>query len=312
MGERIVIIDGNSLINRAYYAMMRPMITKEGVYTQAIFGFLNMLYKIFDDYAPDRIAVAWDRKSPTFRHEEYKDYKAGRRKMPPELAMEIPLMKDILAAMNIQCLEIDGFEADDIIGTLAKASEEQGLSPLIITGDRDALQLASDTTQVLITRKGISEFDLYDREKMIERYELTPEQFIDLKGLMGDQSDNIPGIPGVGEKTGIKLLKQFGSVAELLARTDEIENAKLRQKVEDNAQLAAMSRHLAEIITNVPIDFDLDAMKVREPDRDKLIDLFVKLEFNTFLKRLHFTEKEAPAAAAETAEIKEEILIRRE
>ncbi len=312
MGERIVIIDGNSLINRAYYAMMRPMITKEGVYTQAIFGFLNMLYKIFDDYAPDRIAVAWDRKSPTFRHEEYKDYKAGRRKMPPELAMEIPLMKDILAAMNIQCLEIDGFEADDIIGTLAKASEEQGLSPLIITGDRDALQLASDTTEVLITRKGISEFDLYDREKMIERYELTPEQFIDLKGLMGDQSDNIPGIPGVGEKTGIKLLKQFGSVAELLARTDEIENAKLRQKVEDNAQLAAMSRHLAEIITNVPIDFDLDAMKVREPDRDKLIDLFVKLEFNTFLKRLHFTEKEAPAAAAETAEIKEEILIRGE
>ena len=129
--------------------------------------------------------------------------------MPPELAMEFPLIKDILSAMNIKQLEIDGFEADDIIGTLAKESEEKGLSPLVVTGDKDALQLASDKTRIMITRKGITEFDLYDREKMLERYDLTPEQFIDLKGLMGDQSDNIPGIPGVGEKTGIKLLKQF-------------------------------------------------------------------------------------------------------
>ena len=238
MGKRIVIIDGNSLINRAYYAMQRPMITKEGIYTQGIYGFINMLTKIQDDYAPDYITVAWDRKAPTFRHEEYKEYKAGRKKMPPELAMEIPLMKDILTAMNIENLEIDGFEADDIIGTVARISEEEGLEPLIITGDKDALQLATDVTQILITKKGISEFDLYDREKMIERYQLTPEQFIDLKGLMGDQSDNIPGIPGVGEKTGIKLLTQFGSVANLLANTDQISNAKLRTKVEENAQLA--------------------------------------------------------------------------
>lgn len=290
MGKRIVIIDGNSLINRAYYAMQRPMITKEGIYTQGIYGFINMLTKIQDDYVPDYITVAWDRKAPTFRHEEYKEYKAGRKKMPPELAMEIPLMKDILTAMNIENLEIDGFEADDIIGTVARIAEEDGLEPLIITGDKDALQLATDVTHVLITKKGISEFDLYDREKMIERYQLTPEQFIDLKGLMGDQSDNIPGIPGVGEKTGIKLLTQFGSVANLLANTDQISNVKLRAKVEENAQLAAMSRRLATINQYVPLDIEMEKYKVAQPDYNALINLYVKLEFNSFLKRLHIED----------------------
>ena len=287
MKDTFVIIDGNSLMNRAYYAMQRPMITRDGVYTQGIFGFLNMLNKIITEEEPEYIAVAWDRKTPTFRHLEYKDYKAGRRKMPPELAMEFPLIKEILAAMNIEQLEIDGFEADDIIGTLAKESEEKGLEPLIITGDKDALQLASDKTKVMITRKGITEFDLYDRDKMLERYELTPEQFIDLKGLMGDQSDNIPGIPGVGEKTGIKLLKEFGSVAELLARTDEIKPEKLKQKVEDNAALASMSRRLATIITNVPVEYDLDDCRVRKPDTEKLVSLYSKLELNSFLRKLH-------------------------
>ncbi|MDD6043501.1 MAG: DNA polymerase I [Eubacteriaceae bacterium] len=286
MSKRIVIIDGNSLINRAYYAMQRPMITKDGVYTQGIYGFINMLNKIQDDYAPDYMAVAWDRKAPTFRHEEYKEYKAGRKKMPMELAMELPIMKDILNAMNIANLEIDGFEADDIIGTVARIAEEEGFEPLIITGDKDALQLATDITHVLITRKGITDFDLYDRDKMIERYQLTPEQFIDLKGLMGDQSDNIPGIPGVGEKTGIKLLTQFGSVSNLLANTDQIANEKLRLKVEENAQLAAMSRRLAEINKYVPLDINIEDYKLEEPDYDKLIDIYVKLEFNSFLKRL--------------------------
>lgn len=287
MGKRIVIIDGNSLINRAYYAMQRPMITKEGVYTQGIYGFITMLTKIQGDYEPDYITVAWDRKAPTFRHEEYKEYKAGRKKMPSELAMEIPIMKEILEAMNIENLEIDGFEADDIIGTVARIGEEEGYEPFIITGDKDALQLATDKTHILITRKGISEFDLYDREKMIERYQLTPEQFIDLKGLMGDQSDNIPGIPGVGEKTGVKLLTQFGSVADMLSNTDKIENEKLRTKVEDNAQLAAMSRRLAEINRFVPLDINIKKLAAKPPNYKTLIDIYTKLEFNSFLKRLH-------------------------
>ena len=310
MENRIVIIDGNSLINRAYYAMQRPMITKEGMYTQGIFGFLNMLLKIFDDYDPGYMAVAWDRKTPTFRHEAYDEYKAGRRKMPAELAMEMPVMKEILGAMGIRNLETDGFEADDIIGTVAKMSEAEGLDPLIITGDKDALQLTSDRTHVLITRKGISEFNLYDPEKMKERYELTPEQFIDLKGLMGDQSDNLPGIPGVGEKTGIKLLKQFGSVANLLAHTDEISGAKLRQKVEENAQLALMSRKLAEIRTNVPLDVSPADLKIGEPDSGKLMDLFTKLEFSRFLKRFTEMGMIAGAGAEEEEEAEESSFLR--
>ena len=307
MKGTIVIIDGNSLINRAYYAMQRPMITAEGIYTQGIFGFLNMLNKVLAEQEPEYMAVCWDKKAPTFRHLEYKEYKAGRRKMPPELAMQIPLMKELLQAYDITNLELEGFEADDLIGTVARLAEEAGLRPLIITGDKDALQLASDLTKVMITRKGISEFDLYDREKMLERYGLTPQQFIDLKGLMGDQSDNLPGIPGVGEKTGIQLLQQFGSVSELLARTDEIKSEKLRQKVADNAQLAVMSRKLAEIDTHVPLDIDLAELKIGDPHQDELIDLLVKLEFNSFLKKMHLdparrkSARETEKAAGETS-----------
>lgn len=287
MEDTIVIIDGNSLINRAYYAMQRPMITGDGVYTQGIFGFLNMLWKILDDYHPAYAAVAWDRKTPTFRHKSYDAYKAGRKAMPAELAMELPYMKKILSAMDIKNLEIDGFEADDILGTISKEAEEEGLRPLIITGDKDALQLASDKTHVMITRKGISEFDLYDDKKMMEEYGLTPRQFIDLKGLMGDKSDNIPGIPGVGKVTGLKLMKQFGSIDNLLAHTDEIKGAKLREKVEENAQQAVMSRRLAEIVRNVPLDIDVRSdLKIGEPDTGKLTELFQELELKTFLKRM--------------------------
>ena len=156
--KRIAIIDGNSLVNRAYYAMRNPMITRDGIYTHGIFGFLNMMEKIKRDYEPEYMAIAFDMKAPTFRHKEYDAYKAGRKKMPPELAMQIPLLKDVLSAMNIKQLELEGFEADDIIGTVAKAAEEEGLEPYIITGDKDELQLATDTVKVIITKKGVSEF----------------------------------------------------------------------------------------------------------------------------------------------------------
>lgn len=284
--KRIVIIDGNSLINRAYYAIQRPMTTKGGLYTQAVYGFLTMLNKIQTDYQPEYLTVAFDRKAPTFRHREYEAYKAGRKKMPPELAMQLPLLKEVLDAMKIQILEIDGFEADDIIGTVARLGEEAGLAPLIITGDRDALQLATDVTTILLTKKGISEFELYDRQAMIDKYGFTPQQFIDFKGLMGDASDNIPGIPGVGEKTAQKLILQFGSVAELIRRTDEISGAKLREKVEENAELATLSRRLATIVTEVPIEVDFEACRVREADQERLVECYRKLEFHHFLKKL--------------------------
>ena len=286
MEERIVIIDGNSLVNRAYYAIQRPMMTKDGLYTQGVYGFLSMLQKIRKDYAPTHMLVAYDRKAPTFRHIEYGDYKAGRRKMPLELAMELPVLKDVLDAMGIKQYEIDGFEADDIIGTTAKMAEEADVEAVIITGDRDALQLATDKTSVVITKKGITEFKLYDDAAMIEEYGFDHEQFIDYKGLRGDTSDNIPGIPGIGEKTATKLILQFGSIENMIARVDEIANAKLREKIEEGAQSAMMSKRLATIVTNVPVDYTIEDCRIRPEDRDRLIELYKKLEFKTYLKKL--------------------------
>ncbi len=306
MNNIVVIIDGNSLINRAYYAMQRPMITKDGIYTQGIYGFINMLNKIEQDYEPSYITVAFDLKAPTFRHLEYDGYKAGRKPMPMELAMQMPILKDVLHAMNIRTMELEGFEADDILGTVSRLAEEQDLSPLIITGDRDALQLASDKTRVLITKKGISEFEIYDDEAMQEKYGLTPTQFIDLKGLMGDSSDNIPGIPGVGEKTGLALLAQFGSIENMLEHTDEIAKKGLRTKVEENAQLAVMSKRLATINRYVPIDFEFADIAVCEPNYDELVELYTKLEFNSFLKRLKVSPK---AETIEKAEVKVEKVV---
>ncbi len=284
--KRIAIIDGNSLINRAYYAMRNPMITKDGIFTQGIFGFLNMMEKIRRDYEPGYMAVAFDMKAPTFRHKEYDEYKAGRRKMPPELAMQIPLLKEVLAAMNIKQLELEGFEADDIIGTLAVRAEAEGLEPYVITGDKDELQLATDVTKVIITRKGVSEFEIYDKEAMVAKYGFTPQQFIDYKGLMGDASDNIPGVPGVGEKTATKLIMEFGSVENLLAHTEDITPERVKKKIEENAQLAVMSKRLATINTSVPIDMDIEECLITEPDYDALIELYTKLEFNKFLRKL--------------------------
>ena len=176
MKNKLVIVDGNSLMNRAYYAIQRPMITKEGLYTHGIYGFLNMLNKITSDYNPSHIAVAFDRKAPTFRHLEYTDYKAGRKKMPQELAMQFPVLKEVLKALNIAILEIDGFEADDIIGTVSLSAEESGFECYIFTGDKDAFQLASDSVKIIFTKRGITEFDIYDKNSFTEKYGFTPLQ----------------------------------------------------------------------------------------------------------------------------------------
>jgi len=300
----IVVIDGNSLINRAYYAMQRPMITKEGLYTHGVYSFITMLEKIKRDHEPGFMAVAFDKSTPTFRHQEYADYKAGRKKMPLELAMQLPLLKEVLAAMNIKTLEIEGFEADDIIGTIVKKAETAGLEPLVITGDKDELQLASDITRVIITRKGITDFEVYDRAAMIEKYGFTPEQFIDFKGLMGDQSDHIPGIPGVGEKTATTLIHEFGSVENIIANADKIEKPAVRNKVLENSQLALMSKRLATINTETPIEFEFGDFELTAPDMDKLIECYKKLEFNSFLKKLRtedITPAPVPAASAVSA-----------
>lgn len=299
--DRIAIIDGNSLINRAYYAMRNPMITKDGIFTQGIFGFLNMMEKIKKDYEPAYMAIAFDLKAPTFRHKAYHAYKAGRKKMPPELAMQIPILKDVLRAMNIKQVEMEGFEADDLIGTIATEAEANGLEPFIITGDKDELQLATDITKIILTRKGVTEFEMYDKQAMIDKYGFTPTQFIDFKGLMGDQSDNIPGIPGVGEKTAAKLILEYGSVENLIANVDNVKPKGVKAKVEENAQLAMMSKRLATINTQVPIDIDFAEYRLTEPDYDALIELYSKLEFNRFLKKLN-VQRGGDAGATEPSE----------
>ncbi|MFZ5965963.1 MAG: DNA polymerase I [Bacillota bacterium] len=285
MDKRMVIIDGNSLINRAFYGIP-TLTTKEGLHTNAVYGFVNMLYKILEEYDPRYISVAFDRKAPTFRHMEFEDYKAGRKRMPDELSQQMPILKEVLDAFRIHRVEIDGFEADDLIGTLVKYGENASLHPIVVTGDRDALQLASEITKILITKKGISSLEVYDKSEVLAKYEVTPEQFIDLKGLMGDKSDNIPGVPGIGEKTAIKLIKEFDSIENLLKNTDRISNAKLKQKIEDYAEQAMLSKRLATIMTDVPVEISLEEMQTEKPDMDKLIPLFRKLEFHSLINKL--------------------------
>ncbi len=284
--DKIVIIDGNSLINRAYYAL--PLLsTKDGVYTNAVYGFVNMLNKIIEDYNPKYITVAFDRKAPTFRHKEFDAYKAGRKKMPPELAEQFPILKEVLEVYKIHTIEIDGFEADDLIGTLVKFAEKNNINPIVVTGDKDALQLASEKTRILITKKGISSLEIYDEKEIIKRYELVPDQIIDLKGLMGDKSDNIPGVPGVGEKTAIKLLKEFHSIENLLDNLEQIGSDKLRVKIEENAQQAILSKRLATIMVDVPVDIDLENLVFGKPDTQKMISMFKKLEFHSLIGKIN-------------------------
>ena len=287
--KRFVIIDGNSLLFRAFFAM-REMVTRDGIYTQGVFAFINMLNKILEDYHPDYIAVAFDMKAPTFRHTAYPEYKAGRLKTPMELLSQIPLMQEVLQAMNITVLEKEGFEADDLIGTMTAKAADAGLESLIITGDKDALQLVGENTYVVLNRKGMTDFDLYDLEKMQERYGLTPQEFIDLKGLMGDKSDNIPGIPGVGENKGITLLKEYGSVEGVVAHADEIKG-KLGENVRANLEEAELSKWLATIKRDVELPVSWPELAYGEPDYDRLIALYKKLEFKKFLQNL---ERQTP------------------
>lgn len=302
--DLIVIIDGNSLINRAYYAMQRPMITKDGMYTQGIYGFLNMLEKIKKDNDPEYMVVAFDVKAPTFRHKQYEDYKAGRRKMPPELAMQIPVLKEILEAMNIGIIEMEGFEADDLIGTISKRAEEQDMESLIITGDKDALQLAGDHTGVMITKKGISQFELYDRKAFKEKYGFEPVNFIDCKALMGDQSDNIPGVPGIGEKGATRLICQYAAIEEIYEKIDEVTPKGVQNKLMENYSLAFMSKKLATINRDVPIETDFESYRCRDADFEKLISIYKRLEFNSFLKKMEIPDNQTKNEELEVYQVR--------
>jgi len=282
--KKIMILDGNSLLFRAFYALP-PLKTKKGQYTNAVYGFLSMLYKLIDTYSPEYLCVAFDPEKPTFRHQQYKDYKATRQKAPNELVQQFQLIRDVLDIHRIKRVEVEGFEADDLAGTFACAAKEQGTDVYLVTSDKDYLQLIDENVKVILTKKGVSNTEEMDLKSMEEEYGLTPEQFVDLKSLMGDSSDNIPGVSGVGEKTALKLMQEYKSLDNIYENIDSIKG-KLKEKLEADKMQAYMSQTLARIITDIPIEFDIEEFKMQKPDMKKLSELYDELEFRVFKKRI--------------------------
>ena len=294
--DNFVLIDGNSIMNRAFYGIMgsKMLTTKDGKYTNAVYGFLAILFKLIEDTNPKYMAVAFDLKAPTARHKLYEGYKANRKGMPEELAEQMPLIKEILRAMNIDIVEKEGYEADDVLGTLSRYGEKQGLHVTILSGDRDTFQLATENVTIRIprTKGGKTETDLFDRNKIIETYGIEPKQLIEVKGLQGDSSDNIPGVPGVGEKTALSLIQKYGSIENLYDKVEKNEDdlkGKQREKIIDNKELAELSRTLGTINLEVPIEDTLEQFKVEEWDKGKVLKLFKELNFNRYIERFHLT-----------------------
>lgn len=281
--EKLMILDGNSLAHRAFHAL--PLLsTTTGHYTNAVLGFTNMLQKIVRQERPDYVVVAFDKGKP-FRHDDYEAYKAHRKATPEELRPQFPLIKRVLGAFNIPALEMAGYEADDLIGTVTRLASERGLEVLVVTGDRDMLQLVSKKVKALITRKGISELDCYAEENVIERYGLKPAQIPDLKGLIGDTSDNIPGVPGIGEKTAVKLLQQYDSVEGCLANRGLL-SGKVAALLEQYADQAILSKKLALLVMDVPCDLDFEEMRLKKPNYTDLFRVLQELEFKNLLNSM--------------------------
>ena len=297
MSKRLLLIDGNSIMNRAFYGIMgNKMLSNNGKYTNAVYGFLAILFKNLEDLNPDYIAVSFDLKAKTARHKLYEGYKANRHGMPEELAEQMPMIKEVLKAMNIDIVEMEGYEGDDILGTLSKYGEEQGLDVTILSGDRDTFQLATDKVTIRIprTKQGKTETDEYDRKKVIEEYGLEPKALIEVKGLQGDSSDNIPGVPGIGPKTAISLIQKYGTIQNLYKSieegTDDLKG-KNKESIIENKDMAYLSRTLGEINVNVPIQDSLEDLKTEEWDRNKVLELFQEWNFKRYIERFDL-EKE--------------------
>ncbi len=283
--KRLVLIDGHALAYRAYHALPDDLTTSKGELTNAVYGFTSMLLKVLQDEQPTHIAVTFD-KGPTFRHEVYTEYKAHRAKMPDELRTQMDRVRRVVQTLDIPIYEQERFEADDLLGTLAKQAGEQGVDTLIVTGDMDLLQLVDEHTRVLTSRWRFSDTVIYDVEGVEERYDgLEPAQLVDYKALMGDKSDNIPGVYGVGEKTATKLLKRYRSLDDIYAHLEEI-STRFRNRLEEGRAEAFLSRRLARIVRDAPVTLDIEACRVRSFDYDDVLDLFHELEFNTLIDRL--------------------------
>lgn len=303
---KLMLIDGNSLLYRAFFAL--PLLhTRDGIYTNGVYGFLTMVNRVLAEQQPTHVLVAFDKERASFRNEVYADYKANRSAAPDELSGQFALLREVLEALNLDFLEMQGYEADDLIGTLSRMAEEAGIDTLILTGDRDSLQLVSDKVTVLLTKKGITEMETYNPEKVKERWGVEPEQLVEVKGLMGDSSDNIPGVPGIGEKTAIKLIKEFGSLENLYDHLEAVSGKKVAESLSQYREQAFMSRELGRIVRDIDIKCELDDYRRKAPDLKTARELFSKLEFNSLLQALEEKAAEQPVAYWDDTVILEEL-----
>ena len=286
MSEKLVLIDGHSILNRAFYGVP-DLSNAEGLHTNAIYGFLNIMLKILEEENPGYLAVAFDVHAPTFRHELYAEYKGTRKPMPEELRQQVPVMKEVLAAMGSCTVEQAGLEADDILGTLAKRGERDGMEVALVSGDRDLLQIAGEHIKIRIpkTKGGRTEIEDYYAKDVLAAWQVTPEQFVDLKALMGDSSDNIPGVPKVGPKTAQELMTRFGSLDNIYAHLDEVTKKSIKESLSANRDLAELSRTLARINTQAELSVTWDDMKLGEMFTPEAYTLFQKLQFKNMLGR---------------------------
>ena len=283
MSKTVMLIDGSSLIFRAFFAL--PKLTNnDGVMTNGVYGFLTMYNNAFDRYKPDYVLVAFDRASKTFRHKEFEDYKGTRDKMPSELSYQFGILKDILDSLNVKYTDLDGFEADDIVGTYAKMAQKEGYESVLITGDRDYLQLVDEKIVVNLTKKGVSETKEYTVDTIKEEFGLSPKQLIEVKGLEGDKSDNIPGVDGIGPKKAIGFIQKYGSIEGLYEHIDEVSGKKTKETLIDSEAIAYMSKKIGTIVTSAPVEFDLEELKVKDPDLESLREKYSKYNFNKFLE----------------------------
>lgn len=285
--KKILLIDGSSLIFRAFYAI-RNLTTKDGVFVNGVYGFLNMYYKVLELIKPTHVFVAFDKGSKTFRHNEFADYKGTRDNAPNEITYQFGILKDLLSSMNVNYLELDEYEADDIIGTIAKLAQKEGFEVDIFTGDRDYLQLVDDNILVYLTKKGISEIKLMNTESILEEYDLSPKQLIDVKALQGDSSDNIPGVKGVGEKTALKLIQEYGNLENLYENIDNLKG-KLKENLVNEKDKAYLSRYLGEIFLRVPIERNIEDFKIKDVNYNEYLKKLEKLEFNSIINK-HFKD----------------------
>lgn len=286
MSRKIVLIDGHSILNRAFYGM--PDLTNsEGMHTNAVYGFLNILFKILDEEKPEYLAVAFDVHHPTFRHEMYKEYKGTRKPMPEELREQVPVMKEVLGAMGVKIMELPGYEADDILGTVAKRSEKAGLEVSVVSGDRDLLQLASDKICVRIpkTKHGSTVIENYKEKDVVEAMGVTPTEFIDVKALMGDASDNIPGVPGIGEKTALSIISEYHSIENAYENVENIKPNRAKNNLSENYDMAVMSKTLAMINTDSPVEFSIDEAEIKNLFNKAAYDIMSRLEFKSLLTK---------------------------